>query len=557
MTDFASDDRIAGAGDHERTDADLIHATRGGDRDAFAALWLRHLEGARRVARAITRRYDPDDLASEAFAKVYRAIRAGSGPDEALMPYLAATIRNTAASWGARDREIPVEDPSAYQDAEEFVEPGIGRDSVVSSAFLSLPERWREALWYSEVEGYTAAEIGRVLGLSPNAAAALTYRAREGLKTAWVQVHLESVASHPDCRFVTKNLGAYVRGGVSPAARRRIERHVKTCPRCRALAGDASALARRLQATVVVGAIAATGIAGLPHATAPSATAAAVDAPTGLAGLGSAGKLAGGGAAAASLAAAIVALVMSGLPSPADRRAEAIPPAAALASPVSTPPVPVPPSPTREHQADEGAAPARPSADASRVRPRSVPSPEPRPAQVPPNAVPRLGPTVLTVDAFRSPSPVTPVFSGRATPGAAVVLSVPGGSRRTLADADGRWMLPPAASHATGEALALVFRAQAPGREASEVRAVFEFAGLELCRVPGRPAPYETLTLEAEGLPGHTVELDLDGAGASVVLDADGTAAVDLPWPAGASHRARGRYVEAGQAGPWFEAADC
>jgi RNA polymerase sigma factor (sigma-70 family) len=274
LTDFASDDRIAGAGDLERTDAQLIDATREGDRDAFAALWRRHLDGARRVARAVTRRYEPDDLASEAFAKVYRAIRAGSGPDDALMPYLAATIRNTAASWGAREREIPVEDPSAYQDGNAIPGPAVERDSVVSTAFLSLPERWREALWYSEVEGYTAAEIGRALGLSPNAAAALTYRAREGLRTAWIQAHLDDVGADPDCRFVTKNLGAYARGAVTPAARRRIERHIKTCARCRALAGDASALARRLQATVVVGSIAAagmaaTGIAALPSTDAP------------------------------------------------------------------------------------------------------------------------------------------------------------------------------------------------------------------------------------------------------------------------------------------------
>ncbi|WP_162253391.1 RNA polymerase sigma factor [Microbacterium sp. Root180] len=257
MTDFATDDRSAGTGDPDRTDAELIEATRGGDRDAFAALWSRHLDGALKVARSVTRRFDPEDIASEAFARVYRALRAGNGPDESLMPYLAATIRNTAATWGSRTKEIAVEDPTAFQDGEDADQSPAARDSVVTTAFLALPERWREALWYSEVEGYTAAEIGTTLGLSANAAAALTYRAREGLRTAWVQAHLDVVASHPECQFVGKNLGAYARGAVTNPTRKRIERHLKHTHSCTMLAREAAEVARRLRTTTVVGGIVA------------------------------------------------------------------------------------------------------------------------------------------------------------------------------------------------------------------------------------------------------------------------------------------------------------
>ncbi len=106
MTDF--DDRSTGPEDSERTDAELIDATRAGDPAAFGALWRRHIDAARRVAGAVTRRFDADDLTSEAFAKVYRAIRSGNGPDEALMPYLAATIRNTAATCRLRGLCLPL-----------------------------------------------------------------------------------------------------------------------------------------------------------------------------------------------------------------------------------------------------------------------------------------------------------------------------------------------------------------------------------------------------------------------------------------------------------------
>ncbi|MCW3493394.1 RNA polymerase sigma factor [Microbacterium sp. SSM24] len=257
LTEFVSDDRGARAGDLERTDAELIEATRGGDRDAFASLWRRHLDGALKVARSVTRRFDPDDLASEAFARVYRALRAGNGPDESLMPYLAATIRNTAATWGSRTKEIAVEDPTAYQDSEEAVQSAAERDSLVTTAFLALPERWREALWYSEVEGYTAAEIGDALDLSANAAAALTYRAREGLRTAWVQAHLDVDAIHPECRFVGRNLGAYARGAVTAPVRKRIERHLRQRHDCTELAREAADVARRLEMTPLMGSIVA------------------------------------------------------------------------------------------------------------------------------------------------------------------------------------------------------------------------------------------------------------------------------------------------------------
>lgn len=66
----------------ELSDAELIVGARGGDTDAFGELYRRHVDSARAAARALTRSHsDSDDLTSEAFARVLRALQGGGGPD--------------------------------------------------------------------------------------------------------------------------------------------------------------------------------------------------------------------------------------------------------------------------------------------------------------------------------------------------------------------------------------------------------------------------------------------------------------------------------------------
>ena len=45
---------------------------------------------------------------------------------------------------------------------------------LVTEAFRTLPKRWQSVLWRVEVEGQSAAEVARDLGLTPTAASVLT-----------------------------------------------------------------------------------------------------------------------------------------------------------------------------------------------------------------------------------------------------------------------------------------------------------------------------------------------------------------------------------------------
>ena len=62
--------------------------------------------------------------------------------------------------------------------------------TLAARAFHRLPERWQTVLWHTEVEQESPAEVAPLLGLTPNGVAALAYRAREGLRQAYLQEHL-------------------------------------------------------------------------------------------------------------------------------------------------------------------------------------------------------------------------------------------------------------------------------------------------------------------------------------------------------------------------------
>ncbi|WP_165308346.1 RNA polymerase sigma factor, partial [Agromyces binzhouensis] len=194
-------------------DADLIAATRTGDREAYGELWRRHEASARTVARSHTT-LDADDLVAEAFTRTFDAIRAGKGPQGAFRPYLFATIRNTAASWGRANRETPLDHLESLEDpasGDAAALEALDR-STTATAFRALPERWQEVLWYAEVERMSPQQIAPLLGMSANATAALAYRAREGLRQQWIRAHLADAHHGPECAWTVDRLGAYMRG---------------------------------------------------------------------------------------------------------------------------------------------------------------------------------------------------------------------------------------------------------------------------------------------------------------------------------------------------------
>ncbi len=221
---------------------------RAGDRSAFAELWQRHARSGIRVARQFTSSIDADDLVSEAYARIYQRVLAGGGPEGAFRPYLYTTIRNLAARWGRGNHDVNVDDIGDFSDPDAVEDPAtVALDHTLTvRAFRSLPERWQTVLWYTEVEGMDPHEVAPLLGMSANGVAALSYRAREGLRKAWLQAHVSEASASGECAWTIARLGDYARNGLGTRERLRVSDHLATCPKCTIISEEVEEVGSRL-----------------------------------------------------------------------------------------------------------------------------------------------------------------------------------------------------------------------------------------------------------------------------------------------------------------------
>ncbi len=230
------------------SDQALIEQTRAGNQRAFAELWRRHYRSGARVARQVTSSLDADDLVSESYTRIYQRVLAGGGPTGAFRPYLFTTIRNLASTWGAASKDVQVDDIADFEDPDTLDDPAaLALDRTLTArAFKSLPERWQSVLWYTEVEGMDPHEVAPLLGMSANSVAALSYRAREGLRKAWLQAHITDAAASAECQWALSKLGDHARHSLGQRDGERMTLHLLGCPKCAIISEEVDEVGSRL-----------------------------------------------------------------------------------------------------------------------------------------------------------------------------------------------------------------------------------------------------------------------------------------------------------------------
>jgi len=180
-----------------------------------------------------------EDLVAEAFTRVLQVLRSGRGPAQEFRPYLLVTMRHAAINAARRTPSTAL-----FADVPDSYLPMVTEDPVAArvrgdeaaSAFAELPDRWRQVLWHTEVEGASPASIAPMLGMTPNGVAALAYRAREGLRQAYLRGQLPPVVDRGDCRAATDKLAGWVRRSISAPQSRKLAAHLDHCERCSELA---------------------------------------------------------------------------------------------------------------------------------------------------------------------------------------------------------------------------------------------------------------------------------------------------------------------------------
>jgi RNA polymerase sigma factor (sigma-70 family) len=388
--------RTVPSDEREPSDTELLRSVAEGDEQAYGVLWQRHEAAARRLAAQITTPSNVDDLVSEGFLRVLRAVKAGGGPDTAFRPYLFNTMRryniDTGRSYHQRISLTP-------DDADLDVLPAEPAGEVFSAdaerqaawrAWESLPEDTRTLLWHLVVEEETPAQIAPLLGVSPNGVSSRAVRAKERLRQAFLTQHL-AAADTEECRRTRAGLGAYVRDALSTRDRTAADRHLAECRRCTAALAevrDVNTTMRIVILPLLLGgaAVAERYLAAAAHSGGAAAgTASATVLPGHVRRIAAAAarpRVLVGGLVAAATASAGLALLLPG--SAPDHRAAAGPsarsapaqpsgpvPVPAVTRPATGPsPSPFAPSPTAPSPASPGTS--RPAGDRAPVIRREV-----------------------------------------------------------------------------------------------------------------------------------------------------------------------------------------
>lgn len=192
---MGTEDRGAAAGPERAGHGPLApRDDAGGAEPAFdggAGAWLiLYRELGERVFRLVHRMTGDEDtardLTQDTFVRVFERMDqyAGTGSLRSWVFQIAANlVRERARTFLRRaellEREAPVFETSASDDTRR-----IESRMVLDEALARLPEEQRTALLLYEVDGYTHAEIGEMLGVAEGSSKARVSRAKAALRTA-------------------------------------------------------------------------------------------------------------------------------------------------------------------------------------------------------------------------------------------------------------------------------------------------------------------------------------------------------------------------------------
>jgi RNA polymerase sigma factor (sigma-70 family) len=165
-----------------RSDAELVTAARGGDRDAFAALVERHHAA---LLRACGRSADA------AQGAVLQALRGLDGlrDDAAFGPWLCGIGRNLARHERRAAAAVPLADLP-----ERAAPPPEPRDGAVLAAVAALPPGQREAVALFYLADLSHAQIAARLGISVGAVKTRLHKARAALQARLADLRREPSA---------------------------------------------------------------------------------------------------------------------------------------------------------------------------------------------------------------------------------------------------------------------------------------------------------------------------------------------------------------------------
>jgi len=166
--------------DEER---ELVSLAKQGDERGFAGLVRLHQRRAYIVARSIVMTHeDAEDAVQEGFLRAHQALDRFD-PSQAFGAWLNRIVANAALDLARRRKVRNAEElsdsiPATFRDPAESAE----LRRRLEAALAQLPERARSVIVLHDIEGFTHAEIGEMLGIPGGTARSDLHHARQKLR---------------------------------------------------------------------------------------------------------------------------------------------------------------------------------------------------------------------------------------------------------------------------------------------------------------------------------------------------------------------------------------
>ncbi len=167
-----------------REDIELIQRCKKGDLEVFEMLVKKYRNRAVNIAYSLLGcRADGEDVAQEAFIKIYRKI-GGFKEKSSFSTWLYRIVVNTAYDFLRRKKHapIPLDDikytPSVPAQETEF----LNSKELINEALEKLPFKYRAALILREIEGLSYKDIAETLKISTGTVESRIFRGRAMLK---------------------------------------------------------------------------------------------------------------------------------------------------------------------------------------------------------------------------------------------------------------------------------------------------------------------------------------------------------------------------------------
>jgi len=168
-------------------DAALVERLRAGDLDALDALFHRHARALLGIAYRLTgSSAEAEDVVQDMFVGLPAALRhyAEQGALGAWLRTVTVRVALDRMRSRERRREVPL-DSTAERSAGDSSTAGVMEARwELERALAALPDTLRVVFMLKEVEGYSHAEIGRLLGIRTGTSEVRLHRAIRALREA-------------------------------------------------------------------------------------------------------------------------------------------------------------------------------------------------------------------------------------------------------------------------------------------------------------------------------------------------------------------------------------